>query len=200
MNKTKNNKNVKDLFSKLYKDLDVFEIARKELVYQSLEDLKELLEEEIKFIKENGLEFAYKVAYLIKLKAREDREKILLYSNLINEYYVISFLLHISDKYNLTHDFNKDKNVINYDKKIRVQARTVGKISVVRQIKDMLNNNNLILKISEVVETLDVTYNISRILVTDLENNLLLEIDIEESELLNMLTTLKSKADDLLYN
>lgn len=198
MNKTKSNKNVKDLFSKEYSDLDIFEIARKELIYQSLEDLKEVLEEEIKFIKENGLEFEYKVAYLIKLKAREDREKILLYSNLINEYYVISFLLHISDKYNLIHDFNKDKKVVNYDKKIRVQARTVGKRSTVRQIKDMLNNNNLTLKISDVVETIDVTYNISRILVTDLENNLLLEIDIEESELLNMLSTLKAKADDLL--
>ena len=200
MNKTKNNKNVKDLFSKEYRDLDIFEIARKELIYQSLEGLKELLEEEIKFIKENGLEFAYKVAYLIKLKAREDREKILLYSNLINEYYVFSYLLHISDKYNLIHDFNKDKSVINYNKKIRVQARTIGKMSAVRQIKYMLNNNNLILKISEVVETIDVTYNISRILVTDLENNLLLEIDIEESELLNMLSTLRSKADDLLFN
>ena len=198
MNKTKSNKNVKDLFSKEYRDLDIFEIARKELIYQSLEDLKEILEEEIKFIKENGLEFEYKVAYLIKLKAREDREKILLYSNLINEYYVFSYLLHISDKYNLIHDFNKDKKVVKYDKKIRVQARTVGKRSTVRQIKDMLNNNNLILKISEVVETLDVTYNISRILVTDLENNLLLAIDIEESELLNMLSTLKAKADDLL--
>ena len=127
MNKTKNNVNIKDLFSREYRDLDIFEISRKELIYQSLEGLKELLEEEIKFIKENGLEFAYKVAYLIKLKAREDREKILLYSNLINEYYVFSYLLHISDKYNLIHDFNKDKSVINYNKKIRVQARTVEK-------------------------------------------------------------------------
>lgn len=198
MNKTKSNKNVKDLFSKEYRDLDIFEIARKELIYQNLEDLKEILEEEIKFIKENGLEFEYKVAYLIKLKAREDREKILLYSNLINEYYVISFLLHISDKYNLIHDFNKDKEVVNYDKKIRVQARTVEKMSIVRQIKDIINYDNLTLKISDVVETLDVTYNISRILVTDLENNLLLEIDIEESELLNMLSTLKAKVNDLL--
>ena len=196
MNKTKNNKNIKDLFSREYRDLDIFEISRKELIYQSLEGLKELLEEEIKFIKENGLEFAYKVAYLIKLKAREDREKILLYSNLINEYYVFSYLLHISDKYNLIHDFNKDKSVINYNKKIRVQARTVEKMLAVRQIKDIINNN-IILKISDVVETIDVPYNISRIIVTDLENNLLLEIDIEESELLNMLSTLKSKAEDI---
>ncbi len=196
MNKTKNNVNIKDLFSREYRDLDIFEIARKELIYQSLEGLKELLEEEIKFIKENGLEFAYKVAYLIKLKAREDREKILLYSNLINEYYVFSYLLHISDKYNLIHDFNKDKSVINYNKKIRVQARTVEKMLAVRQIKDIINNN-IILKISDVVETIDVPYNISRIIVTDLENNLLLEIDIEESELLNMLSTLKSKAEDI---
>ena len=196
MNKTKNNVNIKDLFSREYRDLDIFEIARKELIYQSLEGLKELLEEEIKFIKENGLEFAYKVAYLIKLKAREDREKILLYSNLINEYYVFSYLLHISDKYNLIHDFNKDKSVINYNKKIRVQARTVEKMLAVRQIKDIINNN-IILKISDVVETIDVPYNISRIIVTDLENNLLLEIDIEESEILNMLSTLKSKAEDI---
>lgn len=196
MNKTKNNVNIKDLFSREYRDLDIFEISRKELIYQSLEGLKELLEEEIKFIKENGLEFAYKVAYLIKLKAREDREKILLYSNLINEYYVFSYLLHISDKYNLIHDFNKDKSVINYNKKIRVQARTVEKMLAVRQIKDIINNN-IILKISDVVETIDVPYNISRIIVTDLENNLLLEIDIEESELLNMLSTLKSKAEDI---
>lgn len=196
MNKTKNNVNIKDLFSREYRDLDIFEISKKELIYQSLEGLKELLEEEIKFIKENGLEFAYKVAYLIKLKAREDREKILLYSNLINEYYVFSYLLHISDKYNLIHDFNKDKSVINYNKKIRVQARTVEKMLAVRQIKDIINNN-IILKISDVVETIDVPYNISRIIVTDLENNLLLEIDIEESELLNMLSTLKSKAEDI---
>ena len=196
MNKTKNNVNIKDLFSREYRDLDIFEISRKELIYQSLEGLKELLEEEIKFIKENGLEFAYKVAYLIKLKAREDREKILLYSNLINEYYVFSYLLHISDKYNLIHDFNKDKSVINYNKKIRVQARTVEKMLAVRKIKDIINNN-IILKISDVVETIDVPYNISRIIVTDLENNLLLEIDIEESELLNMLSTLKSKAEDI---
>lgn len=196
MNKTKNNVNIKDLFSREYRDLDIFEISRKELIYQSLEGLKELLEEEIKFIKENGLEFAYKVAYLIKLKAREDREKILLYSNLINEYYVFSYLLHISDKYNLIHDFNKDKSVINYNKKIRVQARTVEKMLAVRQIKDIINNN-IILKISDVVETIDVPYNISRIIVTDLENNLLLEIDIEESELLNMLSTLKAKAEDI---
>lgn len=196
MNKTKNNVNIKDLFSREYRDLDIFEISRKELIYQGLEGLKELLEEEIKFIKENGLEFAYKVAYLIKLKAREDREKILLYSNLINEYYVFSYLLHISDKYNLIHDFNKDKSVINYNKKIRVQARTVEKMLAVRQIKDIINNN-IILKISDVVETIDVPYNISRIIVTDLENNLLLEIDIEESELLNMLSTLKSKAEDI---
>lgn len=198
MNKTKSNKNVKDLFSKEYRDLDIFEIARKELIYQNLEDLKEILEEEIKFIKENGLEFEYKIAYLIKLKAREDREKILLYSNLINEYYVFSYLLHISDNYNLIHDFNKDKEVVNYDKKIRVQARTVEKMSIVRQIKDIINYDNLTLKISDVVETLDVTYNITRILITDLENNLLLEIDIEESELLNMLSTLKAKVNDLL--
>ena len=66
----------------------------------------------------------------------------------------------------------------------------------VRQIKDIINNN-IILKISDVVETIDVPYNISRIIVTDLENNLLLEIDIEESELLNMLSTLKSKAEDI---
>lgn len=198
MNKIKSKVNIKDLFNKEYIDLDIFEIARKELIYQRLEDVKDVLEEEIKFIKENGLEFVYKIVYLLKLGAREDREKILLYSNAINEYYVISYLLHISDKYNLIHDFNKDKNGIKDHKKIRIQARMVAKISITRRIKDILNGNNLLLKISDVIETVDVTYNISRILIMDLNNNVYLNIDIEESELLNMLSTLKAKAEDLL--